>query len=135
MSDLTPPPPVAPDDRPLQGRLPPGWLAALVIVVVGSSLWWSASGWYRDHLITVERGRLSDESDVYTQRLGFAMERRLALLEGLRAFVLHENLDHPGDLRRFPTFAANLLPGTSGIRVLSLAPGGILTEIYPRAGN
>ncbi len=113
----------------------PEWLVALAIVVIGSALWWPVGNWYRGHLLTDERRQLADESTIFSERLGFAIERRLALLEGVRAFVLHEPDAHQGNLDHFDDFAGNLLARTSGIRAISLAPGGVLGDIYPRDGN
>lgn len=65
-----------------------------------------------------------------------AWDRRVLLLEGLRAFA-ESNLDgstcEMGE--KYPQFAAVLHRQVEGIRGFSVAPGGIVAFVYPFQGN
>ncbi len=109
-------------------------LAALLALVVLLPLWWLAVRWYGDRLLEQERAEAALETSLRGNALSSVINRRLARLQGLYAFVQVE-LSEEDFAVQFQKFAAGLYADTRGILHLAVAPGGIVRYVYPLAGN
>ena len=109
-------------------------LSALLALAVLLPVWWLAGRWYRDRLWEQERADAALETSLRANALSSAINRRLARLQGLYAFVQVE-LSEEDFAVQFDKFARGLYAGTSLIRNLAVAPGGIVRYVYPLAGN
>ena len=107
--------------------------AALSAFCLLSAFWWLSHVWYREGLLTKQRGIVSDEIDPVANAL-IAQNQRFNLLRAVRAFVetQHEASSFIADFHRF---ARTLAEGVVGFRLLTLAPGGVQRLVYPLAGN
>jgi PAS domain S-box-containing protein len=109
-------------------------LAMLLALIVLLPAWWLASRWYGDRLLEQERADAALETSLRANALSSVINRRLARLQGLYAFVQVE-LSEEDFAAQFDKFAGGLYAGTRGIRNLAVAPGGIVRNVYPVAGN
>ncbi|MFB9279383.1 putative bifunctional diguanylate cyclase/phosphodiesterase [Cohnella cellulosilytica] len=91
---------------------------------------------YRDDLVRETHRDTAYELSAYASALSAAIESRLLLTNGVKAFVVNE-LAHGGAVSesRFRSFAADFMNGIPGIRNFSIYPDGIATLIYPAEGN
>jgi PAS domain S-box-containing protein len=107
--------------------------AALGAFCLLSAFCWLGHIWYREGLLTKQRGIVSDQLDPLANAL-VAQNQRFNLLRAVRAFVetQHRASSFTADFHRF---ARTLAEGTVGFRLLSLAPGGVQRLVYPLAGN
>lgn len=115
-------------------------ITTLLILVLLLSLWGYASQWYQGRLLVERRSEVSVETSLRDSALSAAINRRLARLQGLYAFVqaelqAAENLPRTIDQSRFETFAAGLYAGSKSIRNLAIAPDGVVRYVYPLDGN
>jgi PAS domain S-box-containing protein len=108
--------------------------AAVIALVVLLFLWWYAVRWYEARLLSEERVEAIAETSLRGNTLSLAINRRLARLQGLYAFVQVELSAEDLDAR-FEAFAEGLYAGTQGIRYLAVAPAGVVRYIYPQRGN
>jgi PAS domain S-box-containing protein len=115
-------------------RTPTGraWLATVAVGLLLLPLWWQVGRWYEERLLQEQRAQVQEETSLRASALSLAINRRLARLQGLYAFVQAE-LSDEGVGTRFEAFAAGLYAGTYGIRNLALAPGGVVRYVYPTA--
>jgi PAS domain S-box-containing protein len=124
-----------PASRPIidhpTGRTLLGALLALALLL---PVWWLAGGWYEMGLQRDARGEAASEASLRANTLSLAINRRLARLQGLSAFVQTET-QHRFLESYFETFAAGLYAGSQGIRNLAVAPGGVVRFVYPQEGN
>lgn len=109
-------------------------LAALLTLGLLVTVWWGAHHWYKGQLLADRRAQILTELSPYSNALSRAINRRLGLLSGLKAFV-EAHASAPTFGAEFETFAAGLYAGTAGIRHFVAAPGGVLRYVYPLAGN
>ncbi len=109
-------------------------LAMLLALAVLLPTWWLAGRWYGDRLLQQERADAALETSLRGNALSSVINRRLARLQGLYAFVQVE-LSEEDFAVQFDKFAAGLYADTRGIRYLAVAPGGIVRFIYPLVGN
>jgi sensor domain CHASE-containing protein len=109
-------------------------LAALLALAVLLPTWWLASRWYGDRLLEQERAEVALETSLRANALSSTINRRLARLQGLYAFVRVE-LSEEDFAVLFERFASGLYAGTQGIRNLTVAPGSTVRYVYPRDGN
>ena len=103
-------------------------LSALLALAVLLPVWWLAGRWYRDRLWEQERADAALETSLRANALSSAINRRLARLQGLYAFVQVE-LSEEDFAVQFDKFARGLYAGTSLIRNLAVAPGGIVRYV------
>ena len=110
-----------------------GAATALSAFCLLGAFWWLSHVWYREGLLTKQRGIVTEELDPIANAL-VAQNQRFNLLRAVRAFVetQHRTSSFTAD---FPRFARTLAEGTVGFRLLSLAPGGVQRLVYPLAGN
>jgi PAS domain S-box-containing protein len=109
-------------------------LAALLTLAVVLPLWWLAGRWYGDRLLEQERADAVLETSLRANALSSTINRRLARLQGLYAFVLVE-LSEKDFAAQFERFASGLYAGARGISYLTVAPGGKVLHVYPPTGN
>ncbi|WP_164545421.1 bifunctional diguanylate cyclase/phosphodiesterase [Paenibacillus albus] len=112
------------------------WLLILLItILLGSSFYWVTGAYSRwmhkdlDYDASVELGANASS-------LTLALERRMLLSDGLKAFV-DTSLMNGSTLshEQFDRFASNFVHTMQGIRNLSVYPGGIAEYVYPLASN
>ena len=109
-------------------------LAALVAFAVLLPVWWLAGRWYGDRLLGQEWADAALVNSLRANALSSTINRRLARLQGLYAFVQVE-LSEEDFALLFDRFASGLYADTRGIRSLTLAPGTTIRYVYPIAGN
>ncbi len=109
-------------------------LAALLVLALALPVWWLATQWYGDRLLEQERADAALETSLRANALSSVINRRLARLQGLYAFVQVEASEEYF-AAQFAKFAAGLHADTRGIRYLAVAPGGVVRYVYPIAGN
>ncbi len=109
-------------------------LGTVFIFLVLLASGWQASRWYEAQLLAEERNQAKLEISLRADALSAAVNRRFALLQGLRAFVITE-ADTETIETKFLDFASNLYINTSGIHNITIAPSGIIEFIYPLEGN
>jgi len=105
--------------------------------MLGISLvaWWQVGRWYRQRLLREARTQVSEEASLHASALSLAITRRMALLQGLYAYIqMEEDAERPIE-DTFETFAAELYAGARGVNYLAAAPGGVVRFIYPEGGN
>ncbi|MFN2222925.1 MAG: GAF domain-containing protein [Candidatus Promineifilaceae bacterium] len=109
-------------------------IAALVILAVLLVLWWQVGRWYEERLLMEQRAEAVSEVSARGSALSSAVNRRLARLQGLHAFVQTECAE-ADFAAKFDRFAADLYSGSRGIRSLAVAPGNEVRYVYPLVGN
>jgi PAS domain S-box-containing protein len=109
-------------------------LAALLALAVLLPVWWLAGRWYGERLLEQERADAALETSLRANALTSTINRRLARLQGLYAFVQVE-LSEEDFAVQFERFARGLYAGTRGIRNLAVAPGSTVRYVYPLPGN
>jgi PAS domain S-box-containing protein len=109
-------------------------LAVLLSLAVLLPVWWLAGQWYGERLSAQERADAALETSLRANALSSTINRRLARLQGLYAFVQVELSEEDLSVQ-FERFARGLYAGTQGIRNLAVAPGSVVRYVYPLAGN
>jgi len=108
--------------------------ASFLAVGLFALVWWKANLWYREEILSRERAHTAAELAPYGNALSATINGRLAILKGLKAFV-EPRLSERSFAEDFERFAAGLYVATTGLRILTVAPGGIPRLVYPRFGN
>ena len=111
----------------------PALLATLVAGVVLVALL-PVQRWYQSHLEYEQRNEVANQLSGIAGVLSADLNERLSLVQGLAAYVrAYPSAEiAPAD---YATFASGLYTPGKGIRVLQLAPGGIIKLNYPAVGN
>lgn len=109
-------------------------LGALAVFALLFFLGGQATGWYEEQLLMEQRAEAVSEASVRANAITQAINRRLARLQGLHAFVQTE-ASSPNFGANFERFATGLYRGSRGIRNFALAPGGVVQYVYPLQGN
>ncbi len=109
-------------------------VAALMVLAVLLVLWWQVGQWYEERLLLEQRAEAVSEVSARSSALSSAVNRRLARLQGLHAFVQTEGAE-ANFAAKFDQFASGLYSGSRGIRNLAVAPDNVVRYIYPLAGN
>jgi PAS domain S-box-containing protein len=132
----TAPEPTTPASAPWKGRsLLRPYLVAFLAWLIFATLGCLVGGrWYQGHLTGKQRLITLNLLSSKATALSAAINRRLALLEGLHTFS-EANAPAPDFGRRFAVYAAGLHAGASDVRVFAIAPGGVIRYLYPLAGN
>jgi sensor domain CHASE-containing protein len=107
-------------------------IVALVILVALLGLWWQVGQWYEERLLLEQRAEAVSEVSARGSALSSAVNRRLARLQGLHAFVKTEGAE-VDFATKFDHFAADLFSGSRGIRSLAVAPDSEVRYVYPLA--
>jgi response regulator RpfG family c-di-GMP phosphodiesterase len=111
-------------------------IAALFILAALSPLWWTIGNWYRERLLADGRARITGLLAVHANFFHTAIQQRLALLNGLKAFADAHVASRAGiETAEFKAFASVLSSGTTGIRNVTVSPDGIIHFVYPAEGS
>jgi len=112
------------------------WLTLACVTLILGSLVHYLTDSYRDNLIREINRDTAYELSANASALATAIQSRLLLTNGIKAFVINE-LTHTGALSdsRFHTFADNFTGRIPGIRNLSIYPNGIARFVHPLTGN
>lgn len=106
----------------------PFFLAGVLVLLLGA--WWGAGRWYQQRLIIELRSQVAEEVTPRGTALSIALDRRLARLQGLYAYVQAEP-----SLGDFSIFARELYAGSRGIRYIAAAPDNLVRYVYPLENN
>jgi len=109
-------------------------IGSLAILTVLLGLWWYVGQWYEERLLLEQRAEAVSEVSARGSALSSAVNRRIARLQGLHAFVQTEGTE-ADFAAKFEQFAADLYSGSRGLRNLAVAPGGEVRYVYPLSGN
>ena len=107
---------------------------ALFVLGILATVWWGSHRWYRENLLDRHRAVVGAELAPHASALVSAINQRLGVLRGLKAFV-QSHLSEETLGKEFKTFAAALQTVASGIRNFTVAPRGINSYVYPVSGN
>lgn len=104
--------------------------ALVISLLILLPTWFWVGNWYKSSLDRQERANVNKQISSQAKSLVFAVNQRIALLEGLYAFTRTE---WPGNDFDFPfeVFSSELYFKSTGIRTLMIAPHGIARYIYP----
>ncbi|MDZ4342508.1 MAG: GAF domain-containing protein, partial [Candidatus Binatia bacterium] len=108
--------------------------AAFLALGLFTWVWWKTNLWYRQELLSGQRAHIGAELAPYGNALSGAINGKLGILNGLKAFV-EPRLSEPSFAAEFDRFAAGLYAATTGIKVITVAPRAIPRYIYPLPGN
>ena len=112
---------------------PKAFAVGLLALVVFTAIWWTGHLWYRTTLLVEARGTVLAQLDPYGNALTLDLRRRFDLIYGLAAWVQNQSMANL--IANFEPFARQLSERVPGVRNLNVAPGGVVTYVYPRAGN
>jgi len=111
-------------------------IAALLALALLLPAWWWTGLWRQERLIAEKRFKVAEILAVQGRSLGTGINGRLAILKALKTFVDGRiGADQGIAPAEFDAFGAGLSSGASGVRSLSIAPGGITQFIYPAGSN
>jgi len=111
-------------------------IAALLALVLLLPAWWWTGLWRQERLIAEKRFQVAEILSVQGRSLGTEINSRLAILKALKTFVDGRiRADQGIAPAEFAAFGAGLSSGASGVRSLSIAPGGITQFISPAGSN
>ena len=113
-------------------RFPPP-LAALLVLALGLLAAWFLDGIYREIRGNEERRAVAQQAAPYGNAISLAINRRVALVAGLRAFV--ELAGEPFTGVEFDAYAAALAASAPGIRTVQYIEGGVIRHTFPEEGN
>jgi PAS domain S-box-containing protein len=109
-------------------------VAALISGLLFGAGWYQLGRWREEQQIGQMRDDVRVALGTRSNALVLALERRLALLDGLHAFV-ELNLGAPDFGSKFAAFAARLRTAVPGIRDFAVARGTAYQFVYPTEGN
>ncbi len=110
------------------------WRAALVAAALALVVAIVVDRWYAAHLHVEARAHTRVAMTPYVTALAGAVERRIALLAGVRSFADSRRTRRALD-EEFPLFAQGTLVGTSGVVALQFVEGGRVSTTWPIVGN
>ncbi len=108
--------------------------AAFSVLIALLVLWFFGGRWYQERLLLEQRAEAVSEVSARGSALSSAVNRRLARLQGLHAFIVSEG-SAPDFEQKFEKFATDLYTGSRGIRNLAVAPESEVRYVYPLEGN
>ena len=109
-------------------------LYAILLLAVLLPAWWWVSLRYQERLLNEKRSQISGIVATTANSLSAAINRRVALLKGLKAFAdARLNTAQGIGPAEFATFAGGLLADSSGIRNLAVAPAGADPSVFPES--
>jgi sensor domain CHASE-containing protein len=104
------------------------------VLAVAVMLAVALDGLYRGRLRRDQRAEIQATASGLGNALASALNHRMALLNGLRAFV-EIHADRPGFRDDFTVYATRLHGGVSGIRAVQWVQRGVIQQSFPLAGN
>jgi signal transduction histidine kinase len=105
-------------------------LGAVITLLLLLPPWFWLGNWYQASLVRQERADLNAQISARANSLVFAVNQRIALLQGLYAFTRTEWPGTGFDFS-FEVFSSDLYFNSSGLRTLMIAPEGIARYVYP----
>lgn len=105
------------------------WLLPLLVFLVCSTVLFCIL--YKNFFDNQARVRTITELNAmtYAERMTSDLNKGIAITDSLQEILISEN----GQINNFHQVAADLM--TSSIQSIQLAPNGVVTDIYPEAGN
>lgn len=88
----------------------------------------------RGRAIADLRRKVENETAPLAHSLSSAIERRFALVHGLKAFV-ESDFERADDVPRLDAFAARIRASAPGIRAMQIVRDGVIRYTYPIVGN
>lgn len=119
---------------PAGGWLRPGrpMFFGLLVLLMGIYFSISSAQLERERYLSERRSRVQSELSDFRARLETQVYANVGLVRGIAVQVVQqEGMSNEA----FEAIAGELLRGQPDIRSLSLAPGFVITEVYPREGN
>jgi PAS domain S-box-containing protein len=114
--------------------LPKPGVVTLVSLLVMLLIWLAANQWASKHLVSEAKSEASVAVSLRSNTISAGLNRQLALLDGLYAYVVAEPSER--DLQEnYIVFAEALSANAVGVRNIVTAPGGVMQLIYPVEGN
>lgn len=116
------------------GWLLPGrqWWAALLVLALGLYFSFNTLSTERDRDLSARQAQVQSDLSDFRARLETEIYASVALVRGLAVqVVLNEGMSEA----QFQAIAGELMRGQPHINNLSLAPGFVVADVYPRAGN
>ncbi|MFN0099023.1 MAG: PAS domain-containing protein, partial [Gemmatimonadaceae bacterium] len=110
------------------------WWMALGVVVATLVLALLADRWHTGLRRVQAQAAIRARGESYANTLRGAVERRVALLSGLRSFAASQRSRASLD-ELFPLFAQGTLLGTNGVRALQFVEDGRIVATWPLEGN
>ena len=126
--------PIDPPAEPRARVTGQAWRAALIAAGVALLLAIVFDQWYQRELENRARARVRVVMAPYASALQAAVQRRVALLAGLRSFADSRRSRRELD-DEFPLFAQGILLGTDGVRALQFVENGRIVMTWPLDGN
>ena len=118
---------------PARRRSPAPWIAGLIVLLGLPAVWLTRAAYHAERELEI-RAQVEAELQPYGKALENAVNRRLALIEGFRAFVEGERTE-PDFRQSFAVFAFGLQSSAAGIRALQVIEGDVIRFVFPLAGN
>lgn len=120
--------------RSLPHGLPKPGPVTLVSLLLLLAAWFSVYQWSLSHLVSEEKSHASVAVSLRANTISASLQRHLALLDGLHAYVIAEPSER--DLQEnYIYFSEALSANSNAIRNIATAPGGVMQFIYPVEGN
>jgi len=110
------------------------WWITLAVVVVTLAVAGVVDRWHTGLRLSQARSAARSRGESYANALRGAVERRVALLTGLRSFAGSQPSRASLD-QLFPLFAQGTLLGTNGVRALQFVEDGRIVATWPLEGN
>ncbi|WP_175577540.1 bifunctional diguanylate cyclase/phosphodiesterase [Photobacterium proteolyticum] len=111
----------------------------MLVVLLCFGAWWQLARWYESFLQDESIVEMRLELNQYAQNLSSVINNRLTLLHALSSFVetdiVHYQTLTPESEQQAETFLAGLRSSEKGIRNFAIAPEGVISFVYPLAGN
>ncbi len=133
LPDFTGPPTLPGPRRGRVAAFQPLRIALLVLALAAAGAW-AADDWYARTRLAATRRRVDQELAQYATAITSSLNRRIALLSGLRAFVAIER-GTPAFDTNFTAYAAALAASATGIRAVQYTENGVERNTWPHAGN
>ena len=114
-------------------------LVIACVFMLTLAAWWQVSRWYEGYLLDVQHLEAKNQLSNHAKELSLVLNQRIALLEGLAAFIRTDLASQDGsthvDKARLNSFMSGLYASTKSIRGFSIAPNGVVDQIYPIESN
>jgi putative nucleotidyltransferase with HDIG domain len=111
-------------------------IVTLLALALLLPVWWWTGLLYQEQIIAEKRLKVTEILTVQGQTLGVEINGRLATLKALKTFVDERIRTNQGIApAEFAAFGTGIGSATSGVRALSIAPGGITQFISPAGSN
>lgn len=115
--------------RPINKKQNKTYIVPILVFLFGCLI--LSMNLYNSYKANQEKVRTITElnATTYTDHLQNDMNRGIAITDALKGIVISEN----GEVKKFQKVSENLM--TDYIQSIQIAPGGVVTDIYPEAEN